>query len=123
MSQKPSQILENLKMALPAVVSHVMGGWDNVQSFHIKTNSSVSLPIWNCELGGGKDGRWGDLDAGEQAKHDSIAEPSSEDESESDEDEVPEPELAMKRKKIPKKESATKEERVKKKAKTGLVDK
>ena len=50
MSQKPSHILENLQTALPAVVKAVKGGWDNIQNLAIKTNSSVSLPIWSCIL-------------------------------------------------------------------------
>jgi ribosome biogenesis protein UTP30 len=48
-------------MALPEVVKNVKGGWDNVQSFHIKTNSSVSLPIWTCPLGDGQGARWDGL--------------------------------------------------------------
>ena len=50
MSQTPSHILENLQTALPAVAKAVKGGWDNIQNFAIKTNSSVSLPIWSCIL-------------------------------------------------------------------------
>lgn len=61
--QTPSQILDNLKAALPAVVQRVQGGWENVQSFNIKTNSSVSLPIWSCNLGQGEDARWTDASA------------------------------------------------------------
>ena len=50
MSQTPSHILENLQTALPAVAKVIKGGWDNIQNFAIKTNSSVSLPIWSCTL-------------------------------------------------------------------------
>ena len=50
MSQTPSHILENLQTALPAVAKAVKGGWDNIQNFAIKTNSSVSLPIWSYIL-------------------------------------------------------------------------
>ena len=50
MSQTPSHILENLQTALPAVANAVKGGWDNIQNLTIKTNSSVSLPIWSCTL-------------------------------------------------------------------------
>ena len=50
MSQTPSHILENLQTALPAVAKAIKGGWDNIQNFAIKTNSSVSLPIWSCTL-------------------------------------------------------------------------
>lgn len=60
-SQTSAQVLANLKTALPAVVKNVKGGWDNVQSLHIKTNSSVSLPIWTCDLGTDEGGRWDSL--------------------------------------------------------------
>ena len=50
MSQTPSHILENLQTALPAIANAVKGGWDNIQNLTIKTNSSVSLPIWSCTL-------------------------------------------------------------------------
>ena len=50
MSQTPSHILENLQTALPAVAKAIKGGWDNIQNFAIKTNSSLSLPIWSCTL-------------------------------------------------------------------------
>lgn len=53
--------MANLKTALPAVVKVVKGGWDNVQSLNIKTNSSVSLPIWSCDLGADGNGRWAGL--------------------------------------------------------------
>ncbi|QRV92438.1 ribosomal protein L1p/L10e family [Ceratobasidium sp. AG-Ba] len=54
----PAQVLENLATALPNIVKHIKGGWDNVQSLNIKTSTSVSLPIWSCELGSGEGGRW-----------------------------------------------------------------
>src|SRR5271154_4915428 len=63
LSQTPSEIIANLKSALPAVVSHIKGGWDNIQSFHIKTDSSASLPIWTCSLDDGENGRWTGLGA------------------------------------------------------------
>lgn len=63
MSQTPSQILENLQTALPAVANAIRGGWDNIQNFAIKTNSSVSLPIWSCTLDGIEGGRWNGLQA------------------------------------------------------------
>ena len=50
MSQNPSQIAENINTAIPAIAKAIPGGWDNIQSLHIKTNSSVSLPIWSCVL-------------------------------------------------------------------------
>jgi ribosome biogenesis protein UTP30 len=34
--------------AIPFVVANVHEGWENVQSLHIKTSQSVSLPIWSC---------------------------------------------------------------------------
>jgi ribosome biogenesis protein UTP30 len=54
----PAQVLENLTTALPNVIKHIKGGWDNIQSLNIKTGTSVSLPIWSCELGSGEGGRW-----------------------------------------------------------------
>ncbi|KAJ6602227.1 ribosomal protein L1p/L10e family-domain-containing protein [Mycena sp. CBHHK59/15] len=60
-SHKPSQVLENLQAALPTIVKSIKGGWDNVQSLIIKTNSSVGLPIWSCDLGDGEGGRWSGL--------------------------------------------------------------
>jgi ribosome biogenesis protein UTP30 len=58
-SQTPSQILANLKSALPAIIKNIKGEWQNIQSIHIKTNSSVSLPIWTCSLDDSEEGRWG----------------------------------------------------------------
>jgi len=58
LSHKPAQVLANIQSAIPAIVKHIKGGWDNVQSFNIKTNSSVSLPIWSCRLDGEEGGRW-----------------------------------------------------------------
>jgi len=50
-------------MALSAVAKHIQGGWDNIQALHIKTNSSVSLPIWSCKLDDSEEGRWNGLAA------------------------------------------------------------
>ncbi|KAF9268420.1 ribosomal protein L1 [Marasmius fiardii PR-910] len=64
LSQKPSQILANLKSAIPAVASHIKGGkggWDNIQSLGVKTNNSMHLPIWSCALNDGEGGRWAGL--------------------------------------------------------------
>jgi ribosome biogenesis protein UTP30 len=58
-----TQLFNNLKTSLPLVVKCVKGGWDNIQSVHIKTSSSVSLPIWSCELSDSKGGRWDGLTA------------------------------------------------------------
>ncbi|KAF8743752.1 hypothetical protein AX14_000720 [Amanita brunnescens Koide BX004] len=88
LSQKPSQILENLKTALPVIVQHIKDGWENVQSLFIKTSSSVSLPIWTCNLDDSKEGRWDGLTAeveGEQG--------SSRDEEEVESDVEPSPEI------------------------------
>ncbi|KAK2465308.1 hypothetical protein APHAL10511_002662 [Amanita phalloides] len=68
LSQKPSQMLENLKIALPAIVQHIKDGWDNVQSLYIKTSSSVSLPVWTCSLDDAKEGRWDGLTAEVEGK-------------------------------------------------------
>ncbi|KAI0689409.1 hypothetical protein C8T65DRAFT_700259 [Cerioporus squamosus] len=56
--QKPMQVLANLETALPKVVKQINGGWDNIQSLLIKTNSSVALPIWQCDLGTQSGGWW-----------------------------------------------------------------
>ncbi|KAI9569092.1 ribosomal protein L1p/L10e family-domain-containing protein [Boletus coccyginus] len=61
LSHTPKQIRNNLETALPAIVSHIKGGWDNVQSLHIKTSTSISLPIWTCDLGSEEGGRWDGL--------------------------------------------------------------
>ncbi|KAI0088496.1 ribosomal protein L1p/L10e family-domain-containing protein [Irpex rosettiformis] len=61
LSQTPAQVLANLQSALPAIVKAIKGGWDNIQSFHIKTNTSSSLPIWSCDLGSENGGRWAGL--------------------------------------------------------------
>ncbi|KAJ6463323.1 ribosomal protein L1, partial [Mycena sanguinolenta] len=47
----PAQILDNLRLAIPAVVGTIKGGWDNVKSLLVKSNSSAGLPVWTCELG------------------------------------------------------------------------
>jgi len=51
-SHNRAQILKNLVHAIPFVVANVYEGWENVQSLHIKTSQSVSLPIWSCDLMG-----------------------------------------------------------------------
>ncbi|KAG9085913.1 hypothetical protein FRC06_003370 [Ceratobasidium sp. 370] len=72
MSFTPAQVLENLTTALPNVVKHIKGGWDNVQSLNIKTSTSVSLPIWSCDLGSGEGGRWaGMVGASEESEEES----------------------------------------------------
>jgi len=70
-----SQLLQNLSTALPHVVKNIRESWDNVQSIHIKTSSSASLPIWSCRLDEEEGGRWDGLtrvpvpdDMGEEVK-------------------------------------------------------
>lgn len=58
LSQTPKQILANIQTALPVVVSHIKNGWENIQSLYIKTSSSISLPIWSCDLSADAGGRW-----------------------------------------------------------------
>lgn len=82
LSQKPSQILANIKMALPAVGKNIYGGWENIQAFHIKTNSSVSLPIWSCNLDENEGGRWNGLTAVSDDEEDGSHERSDEEEME-----------------------------------------
>ncbi|KAJ7049458.1 ribosomal protein L1p/L10e family-domain-containing protein [Mycena amicta] len=54
-----AQTMANLAAALPAAVNGIKGGWDNVQSLILKTNSSAGLPIWSCDLG---EGRWAGME-------------------------------------------------------------
>ena len=63
-------------------MKNIKDGWDNIQSLQIKTNSSISLPIWTCELGGAKGGRWDGLVKSEDASVESEPEGGSD----SDED-------------------------------------
>jgi ribosome biogenesis protein UTP30 len=56
-----AQLLQNLSTALPHVVKNIRENWDNVQSIHIKTSSSASLPIWSCGLDDEEGGRWDGL--------------------------------------------------------------
>jgi len=56
-----AQLLQNLSTALPHVVKNIQENWDNVQSIHIKTSSSASLPIWSCKLDEEEGGRWDGL--------------------------------------------------------------
>ena len=55
-------------------MKHIKDGWDNIQSLHIKTNSSASLPIWTCELGDAKGGRWDGMVGSEDAPTKSASE-------------------------------------------------
>ncbi|KAJ3853587.1 ribosomal protein L1p/L10e family-domain-containing protein [Lentinula lateritia] len=74
-SQPAAQVVANIKIALPAIAARVNGGWDNIQSFGLKTSNSVNLPIWSCSLDDTDSGRWAGLTA------------EDEDESEGEEDE------------------------------------
>jgi len=42
-------------------VSHIKNGWENIQCLYIKTSSSISLPIWTCDLSADVEGRWAGL--------------------------------------------------------------
>ncbi|KAI0351400.1 ribosomal protein L1 [Trametes cingulata] len=122
LSQKPAQVLANLQTALPEVVKHIKGGWDNVQSFFIKTNSSAALPIWQCDLSAEAGGRWEGLVAGasedEDAEMDDAEEESaSEGEGEMDVDKPAAANAKGKGKKRAAEEAETEKEQPKKKAK------
>ena len=95
LSHTPKQAQVNLETALPVVVRHIKGGWDSIQSLHIKTSTSVSLPIWTCDLGSGEGGRWDGLVAEDIAK--GVEKGASEN---SDEDEEEEEEEPVKPKKV-----------------------
>ncbi|KAI0373789.1 ribosomal protein L1 [Pilatotrama ljubarskyi] len=120
-SQKPAQVLANLQTALPEVVKHIKGGWDNVQSFFIKTNSSAALPIWQCDLSAEAGGRWEGLVAGasedeDEEMGDAEEESASEGEGEMDVDK-PAANAKAKGKKRAAEEAETEKEQPKKKAK------
>ncbi|ORX89530.1 ribosomal protein L1 [Basidiobolus meristosporus CBS 931.73] len=46
-SQSGSQIAENIEHAINHIVERIPKKWKNIQSLHIKTTASVSLPIFN----------------------------------------------------------------------------
>ena len=97
MSQTSAQVLANLQTALPEVVKHVKGGWDNIQSFFIKTNSSAALPIWQCDLGTDAGGRWEGLVEAESEDEDAEMDDAAGESSASDEEmEVEEPPMRTK---------------------------
>jgi ribosome biogenesis protein UTP30 len=89
LSHAPEKVLDNIKISLPAIVNNIKGNWDNVQSLHIKTNSSISLPIWTCELGGATGGRW---DGMVQSK-DTFEESNSDEDSDSNDTDMDSEEL------------------------------
>lgn len=87
----PEALVENLTLALPAIVSKLQGKWGNVQNIEVKTGRSAALPIWNCKLSGdGDDVRWTPKEEIEE-----------EDEDEEDEDEDEEPVSPPKKRKAP----------------------
>lgn len=47
----PEQLTDNLMATLPAVLSRVKGGWENVHNVDVKTGNSAALPVWNSKLG------------------------------------------------------------------------
>ncbi|KAI8454036.1 ribosomal protein L1p/L10e family-domain-containing protein, partial [Phakopsora pachyrhizi] len=54
-----SQIKENLVRVLEQLGKKLpMGGWANIQGVHVKTGTSVSLPIWLADLNEGEFGRF-----------------------------------------------------------------
>ncbi|MBW0484070.1 hypothetical protein O181_023785 [Austropuccinia psidii MF-1] len=53
------EIKENLVKVLEQLGKKIpMGGWGNIQSVHIKTGTSISLPIWLSELNDKEFGRF-----------------------------------------------------------------
>lgn len=50
-SHTPQQLADNLLSALPAIISRIQGGWNNVHNIDVKTGNSAALPIWNQRLG------------------------------------------------------------------------
>lgn len=49
-SFSPDQLKDNIAVAATAIIEkHVVSGWKNVKSIHIKSPTSVALPIWLAE--------------------------------------------------------------------------
>lgn len=46
-SQTADQIVDNVLVSLPAIVSCFPKKWKNVQSVHLKTGKSMALPIYS----------------------------------------------------------------------------
>jgi ribosome biogenesis protein UTP30 len=46
-SHSAEQMVDNILMAAEAIVKKIPGKWDNVQCIHVKTASSIALPIFN----------------------------------------------------------------------------
>ena len=47
-SHSPSDLLANLRAAIPAVAARI--GWNEVQALHVKSTNSTSLPIYSCAV-------------------------------------------------------------------------
>ncbi|KAF9583324.1 hypothetical protein BGW38_009750 [Lunasporangiospora selenospora] len=52
-SQTPGEVTENITTAISHIVEKIPRKWKNIQSIHIKTSDSVSLPIFNSLPGDG----------------------------------------------------------------------
>ena len=117
LSHTPKQIQVNLETALPAIVSHIKGGWDNIQTLHIKTSTSISLPIWTCDLGSEEGGRWDGLVA--EAEAEAASENSEEEEEETETSDEEEEEEAEAENSEEEEEKEEKEEPVKPKKAVG----
>lgn len=100
MSQTIAQIVENLKTALPAVAKNIRGGWENIQSLNIKTNSSISLPIWSCLLEEGENGRWAKTEAEDEEAWGGLGGADNDDESEPSTSEAPTKKPASKKRSV-----------------------
>lgn len=46
--QSSTEIAQNIMTALPVIVSHIPKKWENVQSVHLKTATSLALPLYNA---------------------------------------------------------------------------
>ena len=70
----PAELVDNVALALPAIVSRVPGKWANIQNIELKTGKSAALPIWSCRLtdGDGDDVRWSVGNESEHAKRDVV---------------------------------------------------
>jgi len=62
-SQSVSQVHANLAKALPIIITHIKGEWDNVQSLNLTMNEGIALPIWTCDLGSEDGGRFAGMTA------------------------------------------------------------
>ncbi|KAJ3410959.1 Ribosomal L1 domain-containing protein 1 [Chytridiales sp. JEL 0842] len=44
----PTEIVENIEAAIPLIVNKIPRKWSNIQSIHLKTSESASLPLYNA---------------------------------------------------------------------------